>query len=62
MKENSIIFFLFFTENRQICTIRNKTGRIFHNKMEDFPFILYQIKPQQNGKGKRLQSVKSGSR
>ena len=28
--------------------------------MEDFPFILYQIKPQQNGKGKRLQSVKSG--
>ena len=62
MKENSIIFFLFFTENRQICTICNKTGRIFHNIMEDFPFILYQIKPQQNGKGKRLQSVKSGSR
>ena len=30
--------------------------------MEDFPFILYQIKPQQNGKGKRLQSAKSGSR
>ena len=30
--------------------------------MEDFPFILYQIKPQQNGKGKRLQSVKSSSR
>ena len=62
MKENSVIFFLFFTENRQICTIRNENGRIIYNKMEDFPFILYQIKPQQNDKGKRLQSVKICSR
>lgn len=30
--------------------------------MEGFPFIIYQIKPKQNGKGKRLQSAKSGSR
>lgn len=61
-ERNFCLFPCFSQKNHKICTIRNRNGRIFHNKMEDFPFILYQIKPQQNGKGKRLQSVKSGSR
>ena len=35
---------------------------VFHRKIIKFAQYAIEMKPQQNGKGKRLQSVKSGSR
>ena len=47
-ERNFCLFPCFSQKNHYICTIRNRNGCIFHNKMEDFRLFYINLKSATN--------------